>query len=123
MTTTAPLILIVDDDIDIRDTLSLACSLMGYSVIIATNRDQALELLEHQMPDLILLDLAMPGLTIEPFLQRVKEYESAPPVVLMTAWDAAATASRLKIKHHIAKPFDLDTLEETIRASLNDKAI
>jgi DNA-binding NtrC family response regulator len=114
------LILIVDDDIDIRDTLALACSLLGFSVIVATNRDQALELMKTQAPDLILLDLAMPGLTIEPFLRHVSEHKPAPRIVLMTAWDAAATAERLQLKHHIAKPFDLDSLEQTIDKSLSD---
>lgn len=121
MQNATPLILIVDDEIDIRDTLALACSLMGYSVIVATNRNQALDLLHSQLPDLILLDLAMPGLTIEPFLGEVHKFQPAPSVILMTAWDAAATARRLQIKHHIAKPFDLDILEQKIGECLNER--
>src|SRR4051812_33994516 len=67
-------ILVIDDDPDILDVVSLVLSSEGYSVRTAHDRDEGLALLSnHYHPDALLLDWAMPGLAIEPFLNEVRK--------------------------------------------------
>src|SRR5688572_13077646 len=65
--------LVVDDEPDIREVISVALSIQGYHVDVAPDRDTALKMVvRHGAPDVIFLDYFMPGLSIEEFLGRLK---------------------------------------------------
>ena len=80
-------ILVVDDDIGLTQLLQLVFESRGFGVTIAHNGEQALESLERELPEAILLDLMMPGIS---GLEVCKQVRSAPhtaniPIVILTA--------------------------------------
>jgi CheY-like chemotaxis protein len=101
--------LVVDDEPDIRDVISVALSIQGYQVDVAPDRDTALKMItRHGAPDVIFLDYFMPGLSIEDFLGRLKHLAPKVKVVLVTAAsDPARKAQDLHLDEFIAKPFSL----------------
>ena len=80
-------ILIVDDEVSIRDMLSIALDAAGYNVLQAENAQTAHSLVIDRHPDLILLDWMMPGTTGLELLRRLKRDESTEktPVIMLTA--------------------------------------
>jgi CheY-like chemotaxis protein len=100
-------VLVVDDDKDIRDLLSDALEAEGYEAVSARHGAEALERLRHLRPDLILLDLMMPVMDGLAFLAAKSRDPalSGIPVIAMTAatWNRVEGAVTL-----LKKPFDLD---------------
>ncbi len=74
-------ILIIDDDKYINDMLSEALNDEGYAVLKAYSGTEALLILEKQRPDLVLLDLLLPGLSGEEILPTIKDI----PVIVVSA--------------------------------------
>lgn len=111
-------ILLVDDDPHLMHVLAMFFDLEGYHVLKARDGQQALDLLQEYQPDLVLLDLMMPGVGgLEVCKQiRANQKFKTVPVVIFTAADTreeelkAAGADRF-----IAKPYSLDGLRETVR--------
>ena len=121
MTSTEPkkVILVVDDEADIRDTLTSLLDFLGYAPLVADDRDNALQLVKHQTPDAVILDWHMPGMTIEKFLSELRNMKEPPEIVLLTAgFKAADKARELGLQHYIPKPFDLDLLEQKLKECL-----
>ncbi|MEJ2721535.1 MAG: response regulator [bacterium] len=78
-------ILVIDDEQDVREFLSDLLQDQGYSVRIATNGIEALDMMKQEAPDLILLDLLMPketGTDLYRKIHRRKEFESIPVIVI-----------------------------------------
>ena len=109
-------ILIVEDDVDISDALRDALEIFGYSVAIAGNGQEALDLLtSDDLPCLILLDLMMPVMNGSQF--RSKQLADAKishvPVVLITADNnAAVKAAHMGVAEGLAKPLNFSALME-----------
>lgn len=86
-----PLVLIVEDDADIRENLSMFLSEEGYRVEVATHAEHGLSVLTSlgETPDVILLDIMMPGMDGIEFLQRLKSGQDEAlmkiPVIVMSA--------------------------------------
>jgi len=115
-------ILIVDDDADIRDSLTLLLSLEHYVVRLAENRDEALKLIALGEPDVVLLDWFMPGMSIEEFVSRAREqYPSIPIVLISASLNTRQKARELKLKHHLTKPFETEDVLKTVEASIRDR--
>lgn len=114
-----PLVLVVDDDADLRELVALTLVDAGVDVDEAANGREALIAVERRRPNLVLLDLMMPVMDGETFNDELRKRASPPPVVVMTAADsAAARASDLGAVGWLAKPFDIDELVEVVRAHL-----
>ena len=78
-------ILVIDDEQDVREFLSDLLEDQGYTVRIATNGIEALDMMKQEAPDLILLDLLMPketGTDLYRKIHRRKEFESIPVIVI-----------------------------------------
>lgn len=120
-------VLIVDDESSIRDSLQLILG-RTYSVDVAESGDKALEVLAaaeqreaKSTPDLILLDVMMPGLDGLGILERIREDYPALPVIMLTASTAVKTAVQaMKIGaiDYLNKPFDVDELLSLIAETL-----
>ena len=114
-------ILIVDDELAIADVVSELLSEEGYATRIAIGGDHALAMLERERPDLVLLDLYMPGMSGVDLLAHLRADASLAslPVVVMTAGaiDSADLTSR-GATGMISKPFEVDALLETVRGLL-----
>ena len=110
-------ILIVDDDVDIRELMKLILETDGYDVALAADGLDALEQIRAGLqPTLILLDLMMPQMDGEEFLKQLRASCSAPiPVIIMSGH---CTANRTAEELHVAyltKPVEFDDLLKTVR--------
>jgi CheY-like chemotaxis protein len=106
------LVLVVDDDPDILQTLALCLSTEGYRVLMAANGKDALEVLSREQPNAILLDLMMPVMDGWQFVAELDQrgWRKAPLLVLSADRAVQGHAQRLHADAHLAKPFDLDEL-------------
>ncbi len=116
-----PTVLVVDDDVAIREMVALALSKSGFSVLRAGSAAAAREALAGRRPDLVVSDIYMPGGDGLSVLESVKETADPPPVILMTARgsvETAAEAARIGAFDYLAKPFDVALLVDRARAAL-----
>jgi two-component system response regulator HydG len=109
-------ILIVDDDIAHRSMLRI---LLGweYEVSEADCGFTAIEKIQHTSFDLVLMDVCMPEISGIEVLDRLKAYNPALPVIMMTAYSSNETAALALEKGaygYLAKPFDFENLRQTI---------
>ena len=110
-------IMIIDDDTSINEMLTQALTDEGYSVDRAFSGTEALMLLENRHPDLILLDLMLPGLSGEQLLPQIKGI----PVIVVSA--KAETAGKVDLllagaHDYVTKPFDMGELLARITVAL-----
>jgi excisionase family DNA binding protein len=85
-----PFVLVVDDDPRVRELLRVNLELGGYVVREADSGEQALAAIENQSPDLVLLDLVMPGVDGWQLLQRIEERHGSIPVIVFSGAPARA---------------------------------
>ena len=112
----APLLLVVDDDVDIAQTLELCLKAEGYRVLIAGNGVEALEQLDREIPAAILLDLMMPVMDGWQFAHELRKLGHQTPLLVLSADQAVERhAGQLLASAHLAKPFDLDDLLGKVR--------
>jgi two-component system chemotaxis response regulator CheY len=106
------LVLVVDDDPDILQTLGLCLSSEGYRVLMAANGKEALEILDREHPSVILLDLMMPVMDGWQFVQELEHRgrRDVPLLILSADRSVQGHAQQLRANGHLAKPFDLDEL-------------
>jgi CheY-like chemotaxis protein len=108
-------ILVVDDEADIRETVSEMLDLEGYQVQTASNGAEALRAVESDPPDVVLLDMRMPVLDGWGFAGAVHARGMAVKIVVMTAArDAERWAREIAANGYLAKPFGFDDLVSTI---------
>ena len=110
-------LLVVDDEIEICDFLRNFFSEKGYDVFFATDGEQALTQSRQKHPDLVLLDVRMPGISGLEVLHRLRNEENPPKVVMITAVEdreVIEEAKRLGAEDYIIKPFVLDYLESVV---------
>jgi CheY-like chemotaxis protein len=104
-------IVIIEDDEDIRDTLSLALEFEGYTVLSASNGKEGIALLERcGAPCLILLDLMMPVMNGWEFLRERNSSDALSPVPVIVVSAFADETSDHTVQAFLRKPVDLDTL-------------
>lgn len=111
-------VLVVDDEVDIRYVLAYVLADEGYDVDQASDGVSALELIERRHPDIIILDMKMPGMDGWEFakLYRERYGNRAPIIVLTAAQDAARRGTEIMADSYVPKPFDLDVLLEHVAA-------
>ncbi len=110
-----PLVLVVDDDSKLREFMRVNLEVEGYAVREADGAEEALEALEDQAPDLVLLDVVMPGVDGWQMLQRMQERHGSIPVIMFSGKldDGAATdAEQRGARGFVGKPFDPQQLIE-----------
>lgn len=121
MGSSAKRILIVDDDEQVRNFVSAALRREGYSVVICSNGEEALSKLDQERPQLVLLDILMPGLNGIDVLQHLKHLNKPPSVIMMTAVTDETISSRtmaLGAWDYLVKPFSLERLRELVALNL-----
>jgi DNA-binding NtrC family response regulator len=105
----AETILVADDDPYIQEALQDRLETLGYRVSLAGDGQQALEILEHKDPQLILLDIEMPGMKGLDVLKEIRRRQNDIPVIMITAYgsiDLAVQAMKEGAYDFIPKPFD-----------------
>ena len=115
-------ILIVDDDKDLRFNLSCVLKEEGHEVITAADGKQAFKALAQSAPDLVLLDVRLPGMDGVELLEEMKKIEKNLPIIMLTAYSdvkSAVKAMRLGAFDYITKPFDEEELILIIEKALH----
>ena len=101
-------ILVVDDDLYIREALEDRLTSLGYKVVLAADGNYALELFERDRPQLVLLDIELPGIKGFEFLNEIRRRDIDVPVIMITAYgsiDVAVEAMRHGAYDFVPKPF------------------
>ena len=115
-------ILIVDDDKDLRFNLSCVLKEEGHEVIDVSDGKQALNALAKSAPDLVLLDIKLPGMDGVELLQEIKGKWNNLPIIMLTANSdvkSAVKAMKLGAYDYITKPFDDEELILIIKKALH----
>jgi DNA-binding NtrC family response regulator len=108
MTTLGEMILVVDDDPYIQEALGDRLESLGYRVARASDGKQALELIDHHEPQMVFLDIEMPGMKGLDVLREIRTREKDFPVVMITAYgsiDLAVEAMKEGAYDFVPKPF------------------
>jgi DNA-binding response OmpR family regulator len=113
-------ILVVEDDAEIRQMMTLFLQEEGFSVRTAVNGAQGLDLALESPPGLVLLDMRMPVMNGSEFMRRYREAASIlPPVIVLTAApDSFEAVQGLGVSGQLEKPFDLDDLLAAVKEHL-----
>lgn len=121
------LVLVADDDEDIRSLVALRLRRAGYEVVTAANGEEALALAHEHEPDLLLLDVSMPRLDGYAVCRQVQALgPTAPPVIFLTARTHAAGLLEgfdAGASDYVMKPFRPDELLARVQAVLRTKAL
>jgi len=113
-----PSILVVDDELIVRDSLSDWLAEDGYNVSTVKNGKEAIKSVKETDWDVLLVDLKMPGLSGLDVLSKVKEINPNTPVIIMTAYatvDTAVEAIKKGAYDYITKPFNPEEITLTLR--------
>jgi len=114
-------LLLVDDESEFRLATAKALDKRGYAVTTAADGQQALELIRSEKPDILLLDLKMPGLTGIQTLEKIRAITQDLPVIILTGhgtFHDAITGIKLEIIDFLQKPVEIEQLDQRIRKLL-----
>ncbi|MFH1829375.1 MAG: response regulator [Pseudomonadota bacterium] len=120
-------ILLVDDEEDFVKSTALRLRFEGYEVLEASDGPSAVDIAMKKKPDLILLDIMMPGLSGVEVCEKLHSdpKTSHIPIIFLTVWDRLVPESALRgVNQHkcLIKPFDFQNLIDMIKDSLKAKA-
>ena len=116
-------IVVIEDDLAIQRVLSLALRVAGYEVEVASSGDAGLELVLRTQPDLVLLDLMLPGMDGLSVCRQIRAAEETrqTPIIMLTAKGEADDVVRgldAGANDYVTKPFEKEVLLARIRAAL-----
>lgn len=113
--------LVVDDQMGVRRLLFEAFQEEGYTVELAASGKEAVEKVQTEIPDIILMDMKMPGMNGLEALHEIKKIYDSVLVIMMTAYgelEIVAEAMKLGIKEYVTKPFDINELRGLVKKVL-----
>lgn len=115
-----PVVLVVDDEPQILRVMRASLPIRGYEVFTASSGAEALNQLSKHVPDLIILDLAMPEMPGLEVCRRVREFSSVPIIVLSAKGSESDKVAALDLgaDDYVTKPFGMDELLARTRAVL-----
>lgn len=114
-------ILIIDDEKNMRWVLERGLKSLGYQIQTAANGEEGIEAARTTEPDLVVLDLKMPGMDGMQTLKKLKEMYDQLPIVMITAhgtMETAIEAMKCGAADYIIKPFDIEEMKMIIRKTL-----
>ncbi len=117
-------VLIADDVEAVRETLSHLIDQAGFIPITVTNTKAALACIQHEMPDIVLLDTDLPDMSGLDALSRIQSLNKAIPVIIITAngkINEAIQAIRMGAYGYLTQPFNHQDIVLTIRRAIKDK--
>ncbi len=112
-------VLVVEDDPSVRETLGMVLNAYNHEADLVDDGEQALNYLEGAWPDVMLLDLTLPGMSGEEVYQAIqKKFGRVPPtVILSAAQQGAARARSLAGTWFLAKPYTIEQLADILYAA------
>ncbi|MDX9788129.1 MAG: sigma-54 dependent transcriptional regulator [Desulfobacterales bacterium] len=121
MTGKAQTICVIDDDDQLRTSFHKLLTEEGYQVSGAASGEAGLELIDREIPDLVILDMRLPGMNGMETFQKIHKREPKLPVIIMTAYgttDTAIEATKQGAFDYILKPFDIPNMLKVIHQAL-----
>jgi len=119
-------ILVVEDELNMRVVLEAMLKKEGYEVLTVPNGYEALAILKERDISVVATDLKMPGMNGMELLQKIMQYDSAMPVIILTAYGTVASAvDALKngAFDYLTKPFDQDELKSVIMKAVKTRQL
>jgi two-component system KDP operon response regulator KdpE len=115
-----PVVLVVDDEPQILRVMRASLPIRGYEVLTASSGKEALDQLGKQVPDLVILDLAMPEMSGLEVCRRVREFSTVPIIILSAKGTESDKVAALDLgaDDYVTKPFGMDELLARARAVL-----
>jgi CheY-like chemotaxis protein len=114
-------VLLIEDDEPVAATMSEILLDLGYETHIASSADQGLVRMPAVRPDVVLLDLTMPGMSGFEALSLLRQRHPAVPVIVVTSNVEPEVAQRVLDAGafaHVLKPFDMVSLDRSVRSAL-----
>jgi DNA-binding response OmpR family regulator len=108
-------VLVVEDDPDTAETWIWILAKAGYGVRKAPDRDTALRLMNSNLYSYVVLDLFMPGMSAEIFMQQMRERPQVKVILITAASDVEHEARRLKIDNYLGKPVSEESLLNALK--------
>lgn len=116
-------ILVVDDELDIREMIEVGLSMDGYEVLTAEGGQRALEVMSRQQIDLLITDLKMPGMSGVETASRLRSRAPRLPIIVVTGYLDPAALDEWRALGNvelIRKPFEFHTLADAVEAAIGD---
>jgi DNA-binding response OmpR family regulator len=116
-------ILVVEDDISVRETLGMVLESSDHEVVLLENGKEALNYLEKSWPDAMLLDLTLPEMSGEEIYSAILgKFGKIPPTVILSAVQKGEDRARhLEGAMFLAKPYSIEDLEQTLDVVIRSK--
>jgi two-component system response regulator PilR (NtrC family) len=119
-------ILVVDDELSMREFLSILLEREGYDVAVAGSAGEALQLMESALFEMVLSDVNMPGLSGIELLARIKEKSPETAVLMLTAFstaEQAVEAMKLGAYDYVCKPFKNEEIKQLVKNALEKQGL
>lgn len=116
-------VLIVDDQYGIRLLLYEVFTKDGYKTFQAANGKEALNIVRQESPDIVLLDMKIPGMDGLEILKHIRKIDTEMKVIMMTAYgelDMLEEATAYGVLTHFTKPFDIDEMRKVVKNLLDN---
>ena len=114
-------VLVIDDEQGIRALLDTLLRRKGYDVIVAESGQKGLECFRRERPDVLVLDLKMPGMDGLTVLRQVRSLDPIMPVIILTGGGTAETEQRVRalgVTEYVEKEFSLHLLGDALKRLL-----
>ncbi len=121
-----PRILVIDDEAAIRDSMRMILDYEGYEVMTAATGEEGIALVEREAPDLVFLDIKMPGMDGLEVLQRLRHLVEVTPIVVISGHATISTAveaTRLGAFDFIEKPLASERVLVTVRNAVDSRRL
>ena len=115
------LVLVVDDEPGILKVLSIHLKHQGYDILTTTTGEEAVALVGQKRPDIILLDILMPGMTGLEVLDRIRAFSPVPVIIFTANYKVIEVALKMGADDFIAKPFTPEKLVGKIESVLGGR--
>jgi len=117
-------VLVADDEVSIRKLYQRELSREGYNVLFAANAQEAIRMARENNPDLVIMDIRMPGMDGIEAMGRILEERNELPVVLNTAYSCYKDSFlSWSADAYVTKSSDLTELKDTVRSLLSDNKV
>jgi len=119
-------ILVIDDEKAIRDSLKMILEYDGYECLLAPSGQDGLSTISHDAPDLVILDIKMPGLDGLEVLRKIRALDNGMPVVMISGHGTVSTAveaTKLGAFDFLEKPLSTERVTVTIRNALRQREL
>ncbi len=117
-------VLIIDDDVSLLRAVGISLKVRGYEVMVARRGEEGLDLAAHKRPDVILLDLGLPGIDGVEVVRGLRGWSEVPIIVLSARHQSVSKVEALDAgaDDYVTKPFGMDELLARMRAALRRRA-